>query len=93
MVPDGRDVANRTHCLVCGFDFGQYVDREDDCPCCGYHMGYVWDDDSPEFIRKQRMRWINGRNAQWDDIGMQPADWSVEKAGEQIRANVPEKFQ
>ena len=88
-----RNDQQRRHCLVCGFDFGQPVHFDDDCPCCGCHMGFVWDDDSPEFIRENRMDWINDRNAQWDVIEHQPADWSVEKAWEQIRANVPEKFQ
>ena len=91
METSGRDIANRNHCLVCGFDFGQNVESDDDCPCCGLHMGYFWDDEDPEFVKKARMRWINERRAQWES--MQPADWSVEKAWEQIRANVPEKFQ
>ena len=93
MEADGRDVANRHHCLVCGFDFGQNVDREDDCPVCGEHMGFNWDDCHKSTIVENRMEWINDRNAQWEAIEYQPADWSVEKAWAQIRANVPEKFQ
>ncbi|MBA44838.1 MAG: hypothetical protein CMF62_12680 [Magnetococcales bacterium] len=83
----------RTHCLVCGFDFGQEVIREDDCPCCGFFMGYFWEDAGLEHIRIGRLHWIEKQKARWDSPAMQPAEWSVDKAWAQVRANVPKKFQ
>ena len=86
--------SDRTYCLICGYDSEDEDMFIDDCPCCGWHMGYVYDHkDLRGSIIEARMEWINDRKAQWDSKTMQLADWSVEKAWEQIRANVPEKFQ
>ena len=84
---------NRTHCLVCGFDFQEIILPEDDCPCCGMHMGFYWENCHKSSFIEARQEWIEDRNAQWYVEEMQPADWSVDKAWAQVRANVPKKFQ
>ena len=86
---------NNSHCkvcLVCGYMLSKKTSFLDRCDCCGQRLDVTFGEDITA-IKADRDHWIDGQSAEWAVKEMQPADWSVEKAWEQILANVPEKLQ
>ncbi len=81
------------HCPVCGWlgldeESIEPYGTHEICGCCGIQLGYEVSNERGAAL--QREAWLQ-HGAPWADEEIEPADWSVELAKQQIREFLAKK--